>query len=431
MTDLGPTAPARRSARTRLSVEFGTVFGVAFALATIVHFVGRLSAWLSFSGLAPSLRTGVEICVLTLLFVGVAVAAGRLRDESLGALQESEERYRSLVETSPDAITVTDLNTRIVFCNGQALAMHGYDRLDEVIGRSALDFVAPEDRDRAIANARRTLETGNLRNIAYTLLRKDGSRFPAELSASVIRGADGQPATFIGVVRDVTWRRRSEEALRESEARKAAILNTALDAIITIDQQGRVLEFNPAAERMFGYTREEVLGHQMAEMIVPPALREAQYRGLAQYLATGQGPALGTRMEMSAMRSDATEFPVELAITSIPIDGTVMFTGYVRDITERKRAERIQEFLAEIGTVLSSSLDFETTLQTLARMVVLLLADWCDVYVVEDGGVARCVAVVPADAAKDGLARELLRYHLLETESAVGVPGRCALASLS
>lgn len=132
-------------------------------------------------------------------------------------------------------------------------------------------------------------------------------------------------------------------ALRRSEARKAAILDSALDCILTIDHEGRITEFNPAAERTFGYRRDDVVGKELADIIIPPSLRERHRRGLARYLATGEGRVLGKRVEMTAIRADGSEFPVELAITLIPLDGPPSFTGYLRDITERNRAiERLQ-----------------------------------------------------------------------------------------
>ena len=115
-------------------------------------------------------------------------------------------------------------------------------------------------------------------------------------------------------------------------------MDSAQDGIISIDHTGVILEFNPAAERIFGYTREQVMGKEMAELIVPPSLREGHRRGLAHYLATGEGPVLGRRLELTAQRADGTEFPVELSITRIGSDEPPTFTGFVRDITERKRA---------------------------------------------------------------------------------------------
>ena len=108
--------------------------------------------------------------------------------------------------------------------------------------------------------------------------------------------------------------RESEAFLRESEARKSAVLEVALDCIITADAQGRILEFNPAAERTFGYARAEVVGRPIADTIVPPSLRAAHLRGLSHYIATGEGPVLGQRIEVVGMRKGGEEFPVEIAI---------------------------------------------------------------------------------------------------------------------
>jgi PAS domain S-box-containing protein len=131
----------------------------------------------------------------------------------------------------------------------------------------------------------------------------------------------------------------ANEELSRTEARKDAILSSALDCVVTIDHESCITEFNPAAERTFGYRRDAVLGRPLADVIIPPSFREQHHRGFARYLSTGQAHVLGRRIEMTAMRADGSEFPVELAITRIPMDGPPSFTGYLRDITERKRAE--------------------------------------------------------------------------------------------
>jgi PAS domain S-box-containing protein len=129
-------------------------------------------------------------------------------------------------------------------------------------------------------------------------------------------------------------------ALQESEARKQNILETALDCIITVDHDGKILEFNGCAETTFGYRREAVMGRQMVELIVPPTLRHAHKRGFARYLQSGgQGTVLGKRIEIMALRADGSEFPIELAITAIGSATRPSFTAFIRDITSRKRNE--------------------------------------------------------------------------------------------
>jgi PAS domain S-box-containing protein len=133
------------------------------------------------------------------------------------------------------------------------------------------------------------------------------------------------------------------EAVRQSEARKTAVFASSLDAIITIDHHGRVVEFNRAAEQMFGRTAEDVVGQELAELVIPPGLRERHRAALARFSATGKGTLLGRRVELTGMRADGTEFPVELAINVVAGADPPMFTGTVRDITHRKRAEEERE----------------------------------------------------------------------------------------
>jgi PAS domain S-box-containing protein len=134
-------------------------------------------------------------------------------------------------------------------------------------------------------------------------------------------------------------RRRDAEALRAKEARHRAMLDAALDCVVTMDHEGRVLDFNPAAERCFGYRGDQVAGREMAEVIVPPELRERHRRGLERYVASEEPVLLDRRVEITGMRADGTTFPVELTITRIDVPGPPTFTGYLRDITDRKAAE--------------------------------------------------------------------------------------------
>lgn len=140
--------------------------------------------------------------------------------------------------------------------------------------------------------------------------------------------------------RERSARRDAEYALRASELRKSAIFEAARDCIVTIDAQGRVIEFNPAAEKTFGYAREEVLGKELAELIIPAGMRASHRRGLKHYHATGEGPMLGRRVEVSAMRKDGTELPVELTVVPIRLPDQTLFSAHIRDVAERKRAEK-------------------------------------------------------------------------------------------
>ena len=141
--------------------------------------------------------------------------------------------------------------------------------------------------------------------------------------------------------------------LAASEARQRTILEMALDAVISVDRDAHVTYVNSAFERAFGYRAEEMIGHDLADKIVPPSLREAHRRGLARYLATGQEVILNRRIEMPAMRADGTEFPAEVAVTRTGLPGEPTFTAYVRDITDRQRAE--QELIASRARLVAAS----------------------------------------------------------------------------
>ena len=132
------------------------------------------------------------------------------------------------------------------------------------------------------------------------------------------------------------------------EALNRVFLDSALDCIITMDAAGRVREFNPASERVFGFTRAEAIGQELAELIIPPRTRERHRQGLAHYLKTGEGPLLGKLIEIEALRRDGAEILVQLAITALEVDGSPIFTAYLRDITERRRAEDANRSLAAI-----------------------------------------------------------------------------------
>ncbi|HEX9124189.1 MAG TPA: PAS domain S-box protein [Actinomycetota bacterium] len=225
-------------------------------------------------------------------------------------------------------------------------------------------------------------------------------------------------------------RKGAEAAVLESEAMKSAILGSSLEAIVTMAEDGTLVDLNPAAEEMFGLRREDVVGKELAEVMIPESLRGRHRDALARYRQTGEGRSLGRRMELSGLRGGGTEFPLELSVARVDLPGPALFTATLRDITDRRRAEELRaellanertarsaaeaarermSFLADASVILASSLDFRKTLAKVARLAVPRLADWCSIDMVEPDGSFQAVAVTHVDPAKVALAREYRR----------------------
>jgi len=210
---------------------------------------------------------------------------------------------------------------------------------------------------------------------------------------------------------------RGEEALRESEARKGAILEAALDSIIKMDGYGKVTEWNPAAERTFGFSRAQAVGKRLSELIVPPSLRDAHQRGLEHYLATGKGPILNKRIEVPALRADGTEFPVELTIVPVDLRGRTLFIAYLRDLTERERAAAQQRaFLRDV--LLSVTEGHLLLCHTLSDLPAPLVSFGVPVSLSRESGL-RELRRLALDAA-EGMAEEG-RHDLVTAASEAGM----------
>jgi two-component system, LuxR family, sensor kinase FixL len=196
------------------------------------------------------------------------------------------------------------------------------------------------------------------------------------------------------LAKEIVERKRAEAALRESEARKTAVIEAALDAIVMMNHGGNITEFNPAAEKTFGYARSEVLGKRLADILVPPALRAAHTRGLARYLETGENHVVGKRIEVPGLRRDGSQFPAEVVVVRIASEGAPVFTGYIRDITERRQAaeadmlrtakEAAEEANAELEAFsYSVAHDLRAPLRAISGFTSALQEDWADKFDVE------------------------------------------------
>jgi PAS domain S-box-containing protein len=382
----------------------------------------------------------------------------RLRDTT-AALRASEQHYRRLVEILPDAVAMLDLQGRLLLANPQAATLLGYSDVPELLENSAFDLVPPEVREQFRSELDELVKNGFVRNAEHTLVRKNGERFPVELSAALLKDGQNRPLAAVasfrdvterkiaqealsaseqrfreltenirevfwmtdvtkntmlyvspgykeiwgrdcqslysspqtwldsihsedrqrilqaaltkqtsgeydevyrivrpdgsqrwiqdrafpisdesgkvyriaGIAEDITQRKQAEELLRESEARKDAIMQAALDAIITFDYKGKIIDLNTAAEEIFGFSGSTAAGCDVAMTIVSPPFREWSKPGLTEFIAR---------------RADGTDFPIEMTVRRIAIPGPPTFTAFIRDISSRKSAEAQLTMLA-------------------------------------------------------------------------------------
>jgi PAS domain S-box-containing protein len=189
-------------------------------------------------------------------------------------------------------------------------------------------------------------------------------------------------------------RKQAQDELRNSELIHRAVLETAMDCIVTIDEQSRIREFNPAAAQTFGHDREAVMGQDLAQLLIPERYRDAHYRGMARYLETGEGRMLNRRIEVPALRANGEEFPIELSITRIGAPGPPLFTAYIRDITTRKQSEsmlkervKLAALGADIGVALTTTNTSTEMLRRCTEAIVKHLdAAFARIWTVDDAG---------------------------------------------
>jgi len=260
------------------------------------------------------------------------------RREAEKALMQTELRSRALIENSRDGIALFAADGSILYGSPSTPQILGYP-LDEFIGRNVFELIHPEDQALVTQRLTTSLQQPGAHIPVYSRVRhKNGEwRWLEGIFTNLLNEPSVQ--AIVNNYQDFTERKRHEDALHTSESRKSAIIESSLDALITIDHRGHILEFNPAAQEIFGYTKSQVMGREMAELIIPPALREQHRRGMAHYLSTGEDKVLGKRIEITGMRADGTEFPVELAINRMKGEEPPKFTGFIRDISKRKFVE--------------------------------------------------------------------------------------------
>lgn len=252
--------------------------------------------------------------------------------------QSEMNRLASIVEYSQDAIMDMTLDGVIVSWNRAAERMYGYS-VDEVKGRTATLLVPADRMDETARILSAVRQGGDVTRLETVRIRKDKTAIPVALAAGAVHDASGQLVGISMISRDISQLKNAESALQESATKTAAILATTVDSVITIDERGNIDSFNPAAERLFGYAASEVLGRNI-KVLMPEPYRSEHDEYLRNYLGTGMAKIIGIGREVVGLRKNGTIFPMDLAVSEVLIGDKRLFTGIVRDLTDRKRLER-------------------------------------------------------------------------------------------
>jgi PAS domain S-box-containing protein len=296
------------------------------------------------------------------------------------ALQQQSARallYSAVVESSDDAIVTKSLEGTITGWNPAAERLFGFTS-EEAIGKN-IGIIIPPDRNGEELSIMNRLKQAEPIHYFETVRRtKSGRLLDVSVAISPVRSPGGALIGASKIARDITERKRARKALADSEQMARGIIATALDAFVQMDAAGRIREWNPQAEKIFGWSREEAAGHILADLIVPDRFRTQHSEGLTRFLQTDQAMLLGKRFEIEATRKDGREISVEVAITALARHDGTLFNGFIRDLTEKRQAEeqlRQSQRMETVGQLTGGiAHDFNNILTVITGTIEILAA---------------------------------------------------------
>lgn len=327
------------------------VTALALVLGSLLPGLRHLTA-LAIADAAVFVLLSVAIIVLTEAFKRTRARATRkdlqIEEQSRRALELSEELNLLIDGVQGQAIYMLDTEGQVTIWNKGAERLKGWTEQDVVGQPSALFYPADQiAAGKPKADLDRACREGRFEEEAWRL-RKDGSEFLASVAITALRDGNGAPRGFAKVIADVTEQRAAEASLKSSESHLRSILSTVPDAMVVIDEQGTILSFSAAAERLFGYTAKEVVGSNVSGLMPSPD-RERHDGYLRRYLTTGERRIIGIGRTVFAQRKDGSTFPMELSVGEAEGHGQRLFTGFIRDLTERRQtSERLEELQTEL-----------------------------------------------------------------------------------
>ncbi len=322
---------------------------------------------------------------------------------------DERRRLRAIFDNAFGFIGLIAPDGTLLELNRRALDFAGVEHGD-VTGRPVWQgpwfATADPERDRMREFVARAA-TGEFVRTVIEITSGSGEKSTLDLTLTPVRDARNVVRWIVGEGRDVTEARRAEHELRLSEAKFSGIVGISSDAIISTDEEHRIVLFNNGAETIFGWSAEEVIGKPL-DVLIPERFRTAHREHVQRFRESPVAARrMGERREIAGLRRDGAEFPADASISKIDVDGATIFTVVLRDTTERRRAERGQRFLARAGQQLAASLDVETTLAATAELAVEFLADCCVIYDAGATGVIRRLEIRHGDAHFRSLMDEL------------------------
>jgi len=289
-------------------------------------------------------------------------------------LRESRQMLQLVLDTIPVRVFWKDRSLHYLGCNRAFALDAGLSSPEEIVGKDDFELVWRDQAKMYRADDRAVMES-QLPKLNYEEpeTTPSGDTIWLRTNKVPLVDASGQVKGVLGTCEDITEHKRAEEALHSSEARLRAITESAQDAILMVDPAGNVSFWNQAAERIFGYTKEEALGQNMGKLIVPPHYYKAHRDAIVLFQEGGRGNAVGKTMEVDALRKDGRQFPVELSLSALELDDGWYGVGIMRDITERKRAE--EERVRLTKKIQEQARQVEQVLATVPEGVLLLDAE--------------------------------------------------------
>lgn len=264
---------------------------------------------------------------------------------SLETVRQSEAFYRSVVEETPTLICRFLSNGMITFAN-KLFCDYFNMSANEVIGMKFQSLISKSDQKRVMESITRLTPSSPVYSHECQVLRQDGKSYWHRWSYRALFDQHERLVAYQSIGEDISDRKRAEDALKESEEKFHSIAEVAQDAVTMLGANGKLIYWNHAAERIFGYTKDEAYGQNLHKLLMPPRYYERATKALERFWQTGDGPLIGQTVEVEALHKDGHEFPVEISISSMQLDGHWHAVGLIRDITERKNMENRLAYLA-------------------------------------------------------------------------------------